>query len=413
MQAPPWQPGGLFNPFTPMQTARILPRDLDYMTELISFRFAPRDPHEAHRAATPLELMFDLAAVIAIAATAHGLAHAVEEGHVAQGVIGFLCSFFMIWWAWMNYTWFASAYDDNSTEFRVLSMVIMFGALILAAGVGAVFDHQPIWLALLGFIVMRLGMVAFWLGAAKGDPERRKTAQRYAGGIGIMQLYWIAFVALVPPTAALYLPLFLVGATGELAVPAIAERHSATKWHRHHMIERYGLLNIIVLGECFIAITAMIHLPGDAVLPDVSRLWLAILSAAIAFSMWGLYFTDEDHLVDAELGHALLWGYGHFALFAAGAATGAGMTVMLAAASQGAHVSPKAAILAITLPVAIYAATLWLVRDRFCLSGAGRWLLLAVALLVLIIGAFAPVAMELIAALMIATALIRRGMTRA
>lgn len=381
------------------------------MTNLISFRFAPRDRHEGHRVATPLELMFDLASVIAIAAAAHGLAHAVEEAHAVQGVIGFLCSFFMIWWAWMNYTWFASAYDDNSTGFRVLTMVIMVGALMLAAGIGAVFDHERIWLALLGFIVMRLGMVAFWLGAARGEPERRQTALRYAGGIAVMQLYWIALVALVPPTAAVYLPLFVLGAAGELAVPAIAERHSATNWHRHHMIERYGLLNIIVLGECFIAITAMIHLQGDAALPDAGHLWLALLSAALAFSMWGLYFTDEDHLANAELGHVLLWGYGHFALFAAGAATGAGMTVMLAAASHDAHVSPQAASIATALPVAIYVATLWAIRDRLCLSGVGRWLLVAVAVLILIIGAVAPMAMELITVLLIVTALIRRRMT--
>ncbi len=382
------------------------------MNNLISFRFAPRDRHEPHRAATPLELMFDLASVIAIAAAAHGLAHAVEQTHVVQGVVGFLCSFFMIWWAWVNYTWFASAYDDNSTGFRVMSMVIMFGALMIAAGIGSVFDQQRIWIALLGFVVMRLGIAAFWLGAARGDPERRQTALRYAGGIGIMQLYWIALVALVPPTAALYLPMFVLGAAGELAVPAIAERYRATNWHRHHMIERYGLLNIIVLGECFIAITAMIHLQGGGNLPDAGHLWLALLSAAIAFSMWGLYFTDEDHLADAELGHALLWGYGHFALFAAGAATGAGMTVMLAAARHDAHVSPQAAVLATALPIAIYVATLWVVRDRICLRGAGRWLLLAVAVLILIIGAVSAMALELITILLIVTALTRRGMTR-
>lgn len=67
-------------------------------------------------------------------------------------------------------------------------MFIMFGALMLAAGIGAVFLHQRIWLALLGFVVMRLGMVAFWLGAARGDPHHRRTARTYAGGVGAMQV---------------------------------------------------------------------------------------------------------------------------------------------------------------------------------------------------------------------------------
>lgn len=375
--------------------------------------FPSRDTGESHRAATPLELMFDLASVIALAAAAHGLAHAVAEAHFLEGVIGFICSFFMIWWAWMNYTWFASAYDDDSSAFRILTMVIMFGALMLAAGIDAVFQNERIWLALFGFIVMRLGMAVFWLGAARGDPRRRPTALRYASGIAVMQIYWIAFVALAPPTAALYLPLFALGVAGELAVPALAERLGATTWHRHHIIERYGLLNIIVLGETFIAITAMIQLESGGTLPAPSFLWLAVLSAIIAFSLWGAYFTDEEHLASDELGHALLWGYGHFAVYGAGAATGAGMTVMLLVMNHSAHVTPQVGVLATAIPVSIYLAALCLIRDRFSLDGAGRWLLLGAAALVLLIGFFAPFALELIAVLLVATALTRRRLSKA
>ncbi|MFV0296945.1 MAG: low temperature requirement protein A, partial [Hyphomicrobiaceae bacterium] len=295
------------------------------MQNLMPFQFPPRDRHQEHRAATPLELAFDLASVIAIAAASHGLAHAVAEAHYVDGLVGFLASFFMIWWSWMNYTWFASAYDDNSPAFRLLTMAIMFGALILAAGIGAVFAHERIWLALLGFIIMRLGMAVFWLAAAKGDPERRKTSLRYAAGIAVMQVYWFIIISAVPPASALYLPLFVLGAIGELAVPALAEVHGSTTWHREHIVERYGLLNIIVLGECFLAIVAMIQIPAGTSWPDANLMWLAVLAAIITFSLWGLYFTDEEHLASDELRHALLWGYGHFTLFAAGAATGAGL----------------------------------------------------------------------------------------
>lgn len=381
------------------------------MTLNDSLHFTCRDPEEPHRASTPLELIFDLAAVIAIAAAAHGLAHAVAGGHVLQGVTGFLCSFFMIWWAWMNYTWFASAYDDDSSAFRALTMIIMFGALMLAAGIGAVFGHHRIWLALLGFVVMRLGMALFWLGAAKGDPDHRNTALSYAGGIGAMQVYWIALVVLVPPDAALYLPLFVLGAVGELAVPAIAEAQGTTTWHREHITERYSLLNIIVLAEIFVAVAAMIRLDLGAAFPDAGLLWLAMLAAVIAFSLWALYFSDDEHLASAELRHALLWGYGHFALFAAGAATGAGLTVLLEVAEHSAHVGARTGILATAIPIAIYLGTLALIRDRFCLTGGARWLLAGAAIFVLLIGFAAPFALELIAMTLMATALVRRRLS--
>jgi len=64
----------------------------------------PRDTKEAHRASTPLELLFDLVSVIAIAAAAAGLHHAIAENHLFEGLLKFTGSFFAIWWAWMNYT---------------------------------------------------------------------------------------------------------------------------------------------------------------------------------------------------------------------------------------------------------------------------------------------------------------------
>ena len=48
-----------------------------------------RSPHEAHRAATPLELFFDLVFVVAIAKAAAGLHHAVAELHAVEGLIGY------------------------------------------------------------------------------------------------------------------------------------------------------------------------------------------------------------------------------------------------------------------------------------------------------------------------------------
>ena len=41
-----------------------------------------RDPHEPHRVATPLELLFDLTFVIAFGVAASQLAHSLASGHV-------------------------------------------------------------------------------------------------------------------------------------------------------------------------------------------------------------------------------------------------------------------------------------------------------------------------------------------
>ena len=76
-----------------------------------------RDITESHRPATPLELFFDLVCVIAIASAAAGLHHAIAENHIGIGILTFTYAFGSIWWAWMNFTWFASAYDNDDIPF--------------------------------------------------------------------------------------------------------------------------------------------------------------------------------------------------------------------------------------------------------------------------------------------------------
>ncbi|HQY98315.1 MAG TPA: low temperature requirement protein A, partial [Phycicoccus sp.] len=66
-----------------------------------------RRTDEAHRAATPLELLYDLTIVVAFSISGSQAAHALAAGHVASAIVAFLFSVFAIVWAWINFTWFA------------------------------------------------------------------------------------------------------------------------------------------------------------------------------------------------------------------------------------------------------------------------------------------------------------------
>ncbi len=63
-----------------------------------------RERTDTHRAATELELLFDLVFVVAIALAAVGLHHATVEAHYIDGVVKFLVAFFALWWPWMHVT---------------------------------------------------------------------------------------------------------------------------------------------------------------------------------------------------------------------------------------------------------------------------------------------------------------------
>jgi low temperature requirement protein LtrA len=74
--------------------------------------------------------------VVAVAAAASFLHHDLAHGHLS-GLAGYAMVFFAIWWAWVNYSWFASAYDTGDVIFRLLTFVVMTGVLVLAAGTPA------------------------------------------------------------------------------------------------------------------------------------------------------------------------------------------------------------------------------------------------------------------------------------
>src|SRR5688572_5001703 len=116
----------------------------------------PRSKDEAHRASTPLELFFDLVFVVAIAQAGAALHHGFAEGHITESIFSYLAVFFAIWWAWLNFTWFASAYDCDDVPYRLATFIQITGALIIAAGVPQAFEHADYGIVVVGYVVMRL-----------------------------------------------------------------------------------------------------------------------------------------------------------------------------------------------------------------------------------------------------------------
>lgn len=281
----------------------------------------------------------------------------------------------------MNYTWFASAYDNDDTAFRILTLVIMGGALTMAAGIKPFFANMEMGMIVIGYVIMRMAQVVFWLRAARHDIAARRAALCFAGGISVVQLYWVSFLLLAPDSQVLFFSCYALGILLELAVPAIAERIHRTPWHRHHIIERYGLLNIIVLGETLLAGSLALGSVsvGDS---DLHMARLSIASLVVLFSMWWLYFSREEHLEERGLPLIFAWRYGHFIIFMAGAAAGAGFAVLIDVANGQSQLTYQLAHFTVAIPVAIYWAGLWFVRDRLVLSPFKRRLQLLTAVLI-------------------------------
>jgi len=327
-----------------------------------------RATDEDHRSATALELFFDLCFVVAVAQAAAALHHEVAAGHVGNGVVGYASLFFAIWWAWMNFTWFASAYDTDDVAYRLTTLVQIAGALILAAGVPDAMIGGDLTVITLGYVVMRLAMVTQWLRAAGSDPPHRRSSLRFAAGVAAVQVGWV--LRLLLPEGPGYAG-FLVLAAAELAVPIWAERAAPTSWHPRHIAERYGLFTLIVLGECVLSSTLAIEaaLAEDAALADLAT--TAAGGLLTVFAMWWLYFAKEAHELLTSLRAGIVWGYGHYLVFASAAAVGAGLAVNVDAVTHHAAIGPRAAAASFTIPVALFLLAVWALQ--VAPHHLGRW----------------------------------------
>ena len=156
---------------------------------------------------TPLELLFDLTFATSFSLAASQLAHALAEGHYAAAFLGFGFASFAICWAWINFSWFSSAYDTDDWMFRVATMVQMIGVLVLAIGLPRVFasiergERLDNSVMVLGYVIMRVALVFQWLRAAKQDPARRRACLTYAIAVSVAQVGWVAQIVVEFPTA--------------------------------------------------------------------------------------------------------------------------------------------------------------------------------------------------------------------
>lgn len=167
----------------------------------------------------------------------------------------------------------------------------------------------------LGYVIIRVAMVAHWLRAARGDAGRRPGCMWYAAGTLAVQVGRVLRLLFFRPGAW---RLLRAGLRGLLVPPWAAQ---GTAWHSHHIAERYGLFTICVLVECVLAATAI-----PAASPRPARAptwWFGQRGADVAVR------TVVDVLPQggqtgpgAAPPPSFAWGHGHYGIFAALAALG-------------------------------------------------------------------------------------------
>ena len=235
------------------------------------------------RHATWLELFFDLVFVASISVITHHLTH-VHGGHLAgQQVMLFISEFIPVWWIWATHTLYANRFDTDSKTHRVTSLVIMFLMTTLSAFLGAgLFDGSTRFISF--YIAIRLVQAGMYFSTSYRLPE----SQPYAKWMGMTVLGGMAISLLALFFSSPLRQLIFLGSIGleMIAIAQISTQRLTMPVHRSHLVERIGLLSIILLGESVISLVSGL----SGLEWNQYDLFAAVTGFLMIGAIWWIYF---------------------------------------------------------------------------------------------------------------------------
>lgn len=272
-------------------------------------RLAPPDalrslgPEETPRVTT-MELFFDLVYVFTIIQ----LSHYLLEHASALGALEYATLFAAVWWAW-NYTaWAANWLNPDHPSGRVLMIVLMGCALVMAIAAPQAFGARA-GLFVLAYVAMALIRAGYMAVVFRGQVMGRNYTQLGAWS-AISGVFWIAGALSEP----MRLGLWILAVAIDYAAPYLgywlpgkgATPMSSWTLKGLHLFERNQLIFIIALGESILLLGG--YLAGHEIHADTAL--AALIGFLLIVTLWWIYFVDlaepGEHRFQHETDHTSL-----------------------------------------------------------------------------------------------------------
>lgn len=224
-----------------------------------------------------VELFFDLVFVFAVTQVTAVLA----EDLSLTGVVRALVVFWLVWWAWTQYTWSLNEADTEHVSVRLITLVATALAFLMAVTIPLILTDWG-WLFPVSYLVLRLFGIGLQIRLAEADGDARSAVITWAvmSSLGLLA---IAAAVILPAGWRLYA---LASAALLDVVAALRAGRGEWRLYAGHFGERHGLFVIIVLGESLIAagVTASDH-------PITTETLLVTITAVFGSCvLWWTYF---------------------------------------------------------------------------------------------------------------------------
>nr|WP_222622927.1 low temperature requirement protein A [Ramlibacter cellulosilyticus] len=264
---------------------------------------------DPHRHATWLELFFDLIFVVALRDVGEILSE-THDGHIApQQFLHFVLVFLPVWWIWAGHTIYANRFDTDSRQHRLSTLLMMFLLVVIAAQISeGAHDPGKYTLAVACYCGARLIVAGMYFASRRKHHDRGGIATTVGSVFAIGAAVSLTSVLLPPPWSYV---VFYAGILFDMAALVVLNRRlHVVPAHTAHLVERVGLLTIIMLGESVISISAAL---AD-IAWNPANVTAAISGFVMVSAIWWIYY-DSFHLLEHRkltTGHSIL--YSHFFL---------------------------------------------------------------------------------------------------
>jgi low temperature requirement protein LtrA len=245
---------------------------------------------------TFVELFFDLVFVFCVTQLVTLLHGRVD----ARSVGSALLVFWLVWWAWTQFTWALNAANTDHPRVQLTTLLATAVAFLLAVGIPRALGGGALWFGV-PYVVVRVVGLLLYYWVAWGDPLQRRAVRVFGlfsvGGLaavlvgavlgGSAQYWWWGL--------AIALDLMAAGIGGQL---------EGWNLHPDHFVERHGLIVIIALGETLIvAASGLVEAPATP-----AAIVTGVLAVAVTCGLWWSYFRHArptfEHALAAREGNA-------------------------------------------------------------------------------------------------------------
>ena len=244
-------------------------------------------PHD--QSATFIELFFDLVFVFAVTQIVGILHHGLTWATAAQSLL----VFWIVWWAWTQFTWALNAADTTHPLVELGTLVATAFAFFMAIALPEAFGERSLWFAAAYLIVRSLGL-AIYTWVSWSDASQRRAVVGFAS-VSIAGMLAVLFGGIVGG-AWLY-PLWGLAIVLDVLAANSGGRSEGWRIHPEHFAERHGLFMIIALGE------ALIVAASGAIGSEWNRelIVVAMLAVTATCALWWTYFARAKPVLEHAL----------------------------------------------------------------------------------------------------------------